>query len=184
MYLHCPEFIIIPISSAAPLWLAFLKTFDNDDVLFLCVQRDSLPFAGPKQSHCCTRWMGSCTDRLVEVLSVAPSSSHRSIISCYFVNSLEASDFTAWMGLFAFYDITVHSQLLTIYLDVIVCSRIKEKKSNREVTMVSSLLHSALQILHFKVWLIGYRTGKNYYHLFKHIVPFSSLETDFDNYTI
>lgn len=54
------------------------------------------------------------------------------------------------MGLFAFYGTTVHSQLLTIYLDVIVCNIIKEKnmnvlfvgsdavlmESNREVTLV------------------------------------------------
>lgn len=37
---------------------------------FYVSRGESLPFAGPKQSHCCTRWTGSCTDRLVKVLSV------------------------------------------------------------------------------------------------------------------
>lgn len=42
-----------------------------------------------------------------------------------------------------------------------------------------------LQILHFKIWFIGYKTGKkNFHYLFKHIVSFSSQETHFDNYSI
>lgn len=76
-----------------------------------------------------------------------PATGLSSVIT--FVNRLEASDFTAWMGLCFLWYHCSHSQLLTIYLDVIVCNIIKEKKIWMLCLMLcaeSNRDHATLQI--------------------------------------